>query len=264
MRRPPHNRSDRPSFRPPIRAQRGSTPEGIPVDSLSAVAHVLAYKPERILSLEFTRPEATLKGRLAELCAKAKHAQVRVSFSDGAPALAPATAWLKPFPFADFATVLEKVRSLPRATVLILDHLQDPQNLGAILRNAEALGAAAVIVPKDRTVPIAAGVYAASVGAVETLTLCEYNLGEAARRLKEEGFWVASAAKEDSADVPQNLAKFEKLALVLGGEFDGVSQGLAKLSDFTVAIPMRGRIESLNVSAATAILLYERMRGDVQ
>jgi 23S rRNA (guanosine2251-2'-O)-methyltransferase len=145
--------------------------------------------------------------------------------------------------------------------VLALDHLQDPQNFGALCRSAEAFGASAILLPKDRGVQVTPGVYHASVGAVETVPIVLVaNLGEALRRLKETGYWVVGSAIGGGAKPPWETPDFAKTILVLGAELEGMSQLIEKTCDWKVEIPMAGDIQSLNVSAAGAVLLYELTR----
>jgi 23S rRNA (guanosine2251-2'-O)-methyltransferase len=143
---------------------------------------------------------------------------------------------------------------------LILDGIQDPQNLGALVRTACAAGAHGVITLKDRAAPVTGAVYKASAGAVEHIPVVSVvNIAHAIDFLKARGAWIAGT----SADSRQNLYELDgtvDLALVIGSEGKGIRPLVAKKCDFLVRIPLRGSIPSLNASAAGAIALYEIIR----
>ncbi len=144
--------------------------------------------------------------------------------------------------------------------LIICDELTDPHNLGAILRSAECAGAHGVIIPKRRSVGLTATVAKASAGAVEYMKVARVtNINTAIAELKEKGVWIFGAAAEDS--VPMYQADLTgPAAIVIGNEGAGMSPLVRKNCDMTVHIPMRGRISSLNASAAASILLYEALR----
>ena len=144
--------------------------------------------------------------------------------------------------------------------IVICDELSDPHNLGAILRSAECAGAHGVIIPKRRSVGLTAVVAKSSAGAVEYMKVAKVtNINAAITELKEKGIWVFGTAAEGS--VPMYQADLTvPAAIVIGSEGDGMSRLVQKNCDVTVHIPMRGRITSLNASAAASILLYEAVR----
>ena len=144
--------------------------------------------------------------------------------------------------------------------VVICDELSDPHNLGAILRSAECAGAHGVIIPKRRSVGLTAVVAKASAGAVEYMKVCKVsNINNAIAQLKEQGLWVFGTAAEGS--IPMYKADLTvPAAIVIGSEGTGMSRLVEKNCDVTVHIPMKGRITSLNASAAASILLYEAVR----
>ena len=144
--------------------------------------------------------------------------------------------------------------------VVICDELSDPHNLGAILRSAECAGAHGVIIPKRRSVGLTAVVAKASAGAVEYMKVCKVsNINNAIAQLKEQGLWVFGTAAEGS--IPMYQADLTvPAAIVIGSEGTGMSRLVEKNCDVTVHIPMKGRITSLNASAAASILLYEAVR----
>jgi 23S rRNA (guanosine2251-2'-O)-methyltransferase len=147
--------------------------------------------------------------------------------------------------------------------LLVLDGVQDPHNLGACLRTADAAGVQAVIVPRDRAAGITAVVRKVASGAAESVPVFTVtNLARSLRLLKEAGVWIYGA----SGDAQRSVYDADlrgPLALVLGGEGKGLRRLTRELCDFLVAIPMAGRVDSLNVSVAAGVLLYEarRQRG---
>ena len=144
--------------------------------------------------------------------------------------------------------------------IVICDELSDPHNLGAILRSAECAGAHGVIIPKRRSVGLTATVAKASAGAVEYIKVAKVgNINHAIEELKEKGVWIFGTAAEGS--VPMYGADLTgPAAIVIGNEGDGMSQLVRKNCDMLVHIPMKGRISSLNASAAASVLLYEAVR----
>ena len=146
------------------------------------------------------------------------------------------------------------------ALIVICDELTDPHNLGAILRSAECAGAHGVIIPKRRSVGLTATVAKAAAGAMEYMKVARVtNINSAIAELKEKGVWVFGTAAEGS--VPMYKADLTvPAAIVIGNEGDGMSPLVRKNCDVMVHIPMKGRISSLNASAAASILLYEAVR----
>lgn len=139
---------------------------------------------------------------------------------------------------------------------LVLDHIQDPHNLGSLIRSAEGHGAAAVIIPKRRAVGVTASAAKASAGAVSHIPICRVtNTVQTLERLKEFGCWVVGADMDAEPCDQQELSG--RLALVVGGEGSGLSRLAREACDFLVSIPMSGRVASLNAGVAGGILLYE-------
>jgi 23S rRNA (guanosine2251-2'-O)-methyltransferase len=164
-------------------------------------------------------------------------------------------AQCEPFPYVRLDTV---VAENPRL-VVVADQLQDPHNLGALLRTAEAVGVGAVVIPKDGSVSVTATVEAAAAGAAALLPVCRVtNVGRTLAEMKEAGYWIVGLAPHAG----RNVFEFdppERVVMVLGGE-SGIRPLVAKQCDFLVSIPMVGRIESLNASVAVAVVLYELRR----
>ena len=144
--------------------------------------------------------------------------------------------------------------------LLLLDGIEDPQNLGALLRTADAAGVHGILLPRRHSVPLTETVARVSAGALEYVPVARIgNIAQTMRALKEQGFWIAGAdmAGEELYD-RANLSG--ALVLVIGSEGRGMSRLTRDLCDFTVRLPMRGKINSLNASAAGAILMYEALR----
>ena len=157
--------------------------------------------------------------------------------------------------------ILEEAASRGEAPLIIIcDELSDPHNLGAIMRSAECAGAHGVIIPKRRSVGLTATVAKASAGAIEYMKVARVtNINNAINDLKEKGVWIFGTAAEGS--IPMYQADLKgAAAIVIGNEGEGMSRLVQRSCDVTVHIPMKGRISSLNASAAASILLYEAVR----
>jgi 23S rRNA (guanosine2251-2'-O)-methyltransferase len=144
--------------------------------------------------------------------------------------------------------------------VVVLDGVQDPQNLGALVRSAHVLGAHGIIIPQDRAAPVTPAVVRASAGATEHVQVARVvNLARALDALKEAGLWIAGGVA-DEGSAPWEVDFTSPTALVVGAEGKGVRPLVLRQCDFLVRIPMLGRVASLNVSVAGAVLLYEAVR----
>lgn len=145
--------------------------------------------------------------------------------------------------------------------VVILDHLEDPHNLGAIIRTCEAAGIRSIILPKDRQVQINATVMKTSVGTLDNMNMISVtNLVNTINKLKENGFWIVGTALENSVDF-KTIDYSSKIALVIGNEGSGISNIVANNCDFLAKIPMYGKTNSLNASVAAGIMIYEIIRN---
>jgi 23S rRNA (guanosine2251-2'-O)-methyltransferase len=157
----------------------------------------------------------------------------------------------------DLPTFLGELAEVPEAVVLVLDEINDPQNLGAILRAAECFGVAGVVLSRNRGAGITPVVTKASAGASEIVKVVPVsNVADAVRKLKDKGFWIVAA---DSVEGGDALGRFEfpkRVAIIMGSEGRGVQRLLRDLADFRVRIPMVGRVDSLNVAQATAVFLH--------
>ena len=167
-------------------------------------------------------------------------------------------AEVDPYPYADPTSLLKD----PDALVVALDQVQDPRNLGAICRSAEAAGASGVVIPERRAASITAAACKASAGAVEHLPVARVrNLADWLGAAREGGAWIYGAeAGAETAYTTLDLSG--RVVLVLGGESSGLRPRVAAGCDVLVRIPTVGRVGSLNVSAAAAVLLFAASRAD--
>lgn len=170
-------------------------------------------------------------------------------------------AMVAPVAYAEVEDILAKAASLGEPPfIVLLDELEDPHNLGAILRTADAAGVHGVIIPKRRSAPLSATVAKTSAGAVEYVPVARVgNVVQTIEGLKKAGLWVVGADMD--GDKPYYQADLAgPLLVVVGGEGRGLSRLAKEACDFLVRIPMRGRITSLNASVACSLLLYEVFR----
>lgn len=167
---------------------------------------------------------------------------------------------IAPYQYASLDALLKACEGKRDACVLVLDHIVDEGNLGAIARSAEVLGASGLIIPKDRSAEVGAGAYKTSAGAVFSLPIVRVtNLASVVEELKSAGFWV-SAASEHADDTLDACDVSGRACFVLGSEQKGVSAGLLKHVDMCVRIEQTGKIESLNVAQAATVFVYEWAR----
>ena len=158
-------------------------------------------------------------------------------------------------------TILEAAAAKgEKPLVVVCDEISDPHNLGAILRTAECAGAHGVIIPKRRSAGLTAIVAKTSAGAVSYVPVARVaNVAATLNDLKKQGLWVFGTAADGTTSLYDADLK-GGAAIVIGSEGDGMTRLVAETCDFLVSIPMKGRISSLNASAAAAILLYEAVR----
>ncbi|MEY8514647.1 23S rRNA (guanosine(2251)-2'-O)-methyltransferase RlmB [Lactococcus taiwanensis] len=160
------------------------------------------------------------------------------------------------FAYAELTTILDGLTDRSEATILLLDELTDPHNLGSIARTADATGVDAIIIPKHRAVGITPTAVKASTGALQHVPVVRVtNLSQALDKLKAAGFWIFGT---DMDGTPYNQWNTSgKVALIIGNEGHGIGQNLKKQVDEMVTIPMTGHVQSLNASVAASILMYE-------
>lgn len=243
---------------------------------LHAVQALLDRDPARLLRLLVARGRED--ARMAALLAAAARARCPVERVDAAKLEQLAgegvhqgvVAEVRPLPPWDEDRLTAELARLQQAAeegaapfrplLLVLDGVQDPHNLGACLRTADACGALAVVIPRDRAVQLNATVRKVAAGAAETTPVVVVtNLARCLRDLKEAGLWVVGAA----AEAPQSAAQADlsgPVALVMGAEGTGLRQLTRQRCDLMVRLPSLGAVESLNVSVAAGMLLYEAVR----
>lgn len=213
------------------------------------------------------------EGSVSEIAALAKERGIVVQYVERAKIEALAggyrhqgvLAYVAPVPYAELDDILKAAEEKGEAPFLVLlDELEDPHNLGALLRTADATGVHGILIPKRRSVSLNATVAKTSAGAVEYVPVARIgNIAQTLKKLKEKGFWVAGA------DMDGEKAYYEAdltgpLVLVVGSEGRGMSRLTKEACDFIVSMPMVGRINSLNASVAGSILMYESMRQRLQ
>lgn len=241
------------------------------VYGVNPVLEALRAKPEEVERLFLV--EGQLGARAAgELLSRSRDAGIRVekvtrermaSMAEGGVHQG-VVVELRGYTYVELEDVLQAAKAAGQPPlVVVLDGIQDPHNLGAIIRSANALGAHGVVIAKDRAVQVTGTVSKASAGAVEhTLIARVVNVSRALEELKEAGLWVAAA--DVDATEPMWSARLDgPLVLVVGAEGAGVREGVLKHCDFRLRIPMTGQVGSLNASVSAGILLYEvaRQRG---
>lgn len=213
------------------------------------------------------------EGSVSEIAALAKERGIVVQYVERAKIESLAgghrhqgvLAYVAPVPYAELDDILKAAEEKGEAPFLVLlDELEDPHNLGALLRTADATGVHGILIPKRRSVSLNATVAKTSAGAVEYVPVARIgNIAQTLKKLKEKGFWVAGA------DMDGEKAYYEAdltgpLVLVVGSEGRGMSRLTKEACDFIVSMPMVGRINSLNASVAGSILMYESMRQRLQ
>ena len=160
------------------------------------------------------------------------------------------------YKYVDIESLLVKENPL----LVILDHLEDPHNFGAIIRTCEAAGVDGIIIPKNRTVEVNSTVMRTSVGALDNVKIAQVtNLKNTINYLKKQGFWIVGTDM-DGTDYTK-IDYTGKMAIVTGSEGFGMSRIVRESCDFIATIPMKGKVNSLNASVETAIVIYEAIKG---
>lgn len=165
------------------------------------------------------------------------------------------------YPYVAPEEIYEAAEADPEAIVLLLDHLEDPQNVGSLLRTAEACGVCGVILPEDRGVLVTPTVVRASVGASEHLKIAHVvNLAQAMKELKERNVWLTGLDMTEEAKPFTEVDFRGRCGIVVGSEGNGLGSLVGKTCDFIGYIPMMGQVESLNAGVAGALAMYEAVR----
>ena len=165
------------------------------------------------------------------------------------------------YPYVGFEEIVREVEADENAIVIVLDHLEDPQNVGSILRTACAVGVTGVIIPEDRACGITPAAVRASAGGAEHLKVAHVvNLVRAMERLKEAGLWFTGLDWGEDAKNYTEIDFKGRVGLVIGAEGDGISRLVRENCDFIAELPMPGGFESLNAGVAAAVTMYEVLR----
>lgn len=201
------------------------------------------------------RVDSVVREKLDELCMPFGHGQ-KTGNHQGIVAMVPGVEYCE---IADILNFAKEKGEKP--FIIILDGIEDPHNLGSIIRSAVCAGAHGIIIPRRRAVSVTAAACKASAGAVEYAHIARVaNIANAIARLKDEGLWIAGA---DMSGMAMTSARMEgALALVIGSEGDGIGRLVKEKCDFLVSIPMFGQIDSLNAAVAAAVLMFEKRRQD--
>lgn len=201
------------------------------------------FKDKKILDSISCPVEFCKSSKLDKLCGCSYHQGV--------------VAEVKIYPYAPLEKILKACKDVTYPLIVILDGVEDPHNLGAITRTCDAIGVNGIIVPKHGSSPLTSTVVKVSTGAIEYVPIAQVtNLTQTIKKLKDEGFWIVGAEAFESIDYRSVDYKCP-IALVMGSEGKGISRLVLEQCDFKVKLPMVGHVNSLNVSNATAILLYE-------
>lgn len=159
-----------------------------------------------------------------------------------------------------YADIEELINIKKEPLLVILDHLEDPHNFGAIIRTCEAAGVDGIIIPKNRSVEVNSTVMRTSVGALENVKIAQVtNLKQTITRLKEKGFWVYGTDMEGAEYDETDYSG--KTVIIIGSEGFGMTRIIRDACDYIVSIPMRGKINSLNASVAAALVIYQATKG---
>ena len=243
-----------------VNPRRAENPDERCIYGVHPVATWLRAHPEQLRSIHY---DAHVSSRVGDVLALAAAARVRreacgdetLTRMAGTPRHQGIVASAAPFPYAELERLLES----PPGLLILADQIQDPHNLGAVLRTAEAVGAGGVLVPKDSSVGVTATVEVAAAGAAALLPVCRItNSARALDRLKSAGYWTVALIARHGTDLYQ-FDPPAHVVVVVGGE-TGMRPLVKKQCDFAVSIPMRGQVESLNASVAAAVALYELAR----
>jgi 23S rRNA (guanosine2251-2'-O)-methyltransferase len=226
------------------------------------VFETLRAKRRQVFNLQVAEG-AQEKGRLGEILGIAEERRIPVQrvprarldkLSDSAQGVA---AEVEGYPYVGVVDIIGKAQQAGESLfVLILDTIQNPQNLGTLIRTAESLGVHGVVIPGHRAAEVTPAVVSASAGASEHMLIAQANLAQALEELKEAGAWVVGLDEDPSSLEPDKVSLTGALAVVVGSEGEGLRPLVKQKCDFIMRLPMRGKIESLNAAVAGSIVLY--------
>lgn len=193
------------------------------------------------------RARGTDRKGLSELLGNVNHQGVALNVS--------------PYPYSPLEELLELIDGDEAATVLLLDHIEDPQNVGSLLRTADASGVIGVILPEDRASGVTPAAVRASAGAAEHLCVVKVvNLARAMDKIKEHGLWITGLDFGPDAKDYRAIDYKGRTGLVVGNEGRGISRLIREKCDFIACLPMLGAVSSLNASVAGGLVMYEALR----
>lgn len=238
------------------------------ITGVHAVLEILVARDRKVDKLYLIH--GTRRGRLKEIEDRALFLQIPVAF------IAPSQlakicghnhhqgvlAMVRSYPFATLNEILSmSIKNKTAPFLLILDQIQDPRNLGAILRNAEGAGVDGIIITSRRSSAITSTVVKTSAGASEHLKICRVmNLVQTLETLKDLGIWIYGTDLHEATTSLYEVDGKDAIALVIGNEEKGIRPLVKKNCDWLIKIPMSGKIESLNAAASAALVLYEIRR----
>ena len=225
-----------------------------------------ALKADKLIDMIFVNPEA--KGSISLILKLAKERdipvkqvrEVKLDYMAGGAAHQGVIAVTSAYDYAEVDDILRDAKEKGEDPfIVILDNIEDPHNLGAIIRSAHQAGAHGVIIPKNRAVGLTATVARTSAGALNYIPVAKVtNISQTIESLKKEGIWFVCADMD--GEVMYNLNLKGPIGVVIGSEGEGVSRLVKEKCDFIASIPMKGQIDSLNASVAAGILCYEIVR----
>ena len=232
------------------------------ITARNPIYEVLRSKRRQVNHL-WIAEKAQISGRLAEAIQLARSRkipveQVKRSILDGIdPHHQGAALNTGGYPYISLEDIIRRAESRGEpAFVLLLDQVQDPQNLGTLLRSAEAFGVHGVVLPLARAAAVTPAVVNASSGATELLLIAQHNLAQAMDRLKEAGGWLIGLEDSPAAQTPEKINLTGGIGLVIGNEAHGLRKLVREKCDLMMRLPMQGQIDSLNAAVAGSIALY--------
>lgn len=228
------------------------------------VIEAIRSTPERVRWIHLQKGRGGRRDEIAEL---ARSAGIQIRWADAAqmkriaPRGAVHNGVIAELAAIELASFDEVIRRDAVRRVVLLDEVTDPGNVGAIVRSADALGGDLVVLPEHRGAALDATLVKASAGAASWVPIAQVtNIAKSIEALKEAGFWVYGTDSE--GDPIDTISFAERVAIVLGSEGRGLRPNVRKHCDAIISIPMRGRVDSLNVSVASALVLWELLRRD--
>ncbi|SDP53349.1 23S rRNA (guanosine(2251)-2'-O)-methyltransferase RlmB [Desulforhopalus singaporensis] len=236
----------------------------------------LEKEPERFSELILQKDRHGEK--IEKIIERARDAGVKISFTDSVRLTGEGSsqarhqgvvARLSQTSLISLETLLDKLAQYvadgKRCRIVALDSLQDPHNVGAIIRSAYASGAVAVVVTRERSAPLGGTAAKSSAGSMSHIDICQVtNLSEALKKIKKAGLWVFGAVKDDSAVSLFETDLTVPGCVVIGSEGKGIRPLVKKECDVLLSIPMEGSLDSLNSSVAAGVILFEMLRQNVQ